>query len=182
MFSVSLQFTFLTTGNSFCTAMVDQVRPLPNVQCLITVYFLNYRKQFLYSYGRSSKTSPQCSVSHYSFCTATIDRVRPLPNVQCLITVYFLNYRKQFLYSCGRASSIWLVDESAKKCPDRERTAYLAVPKSTHQNFQLLRDVETIIPPAALKTKPSERLESLASPKQRPEGPFREPTWSVCIV
>ncbi|XP_041368423.1 testicular haploid expressed gene protein-like isoform X2 [Gigantopelta aegis] len=130
---------------------------------------------FLYSCGRPSviwQVSPKAKV------TSPTERLEQLAKAKGVSEDYKEN-NKQFLYSCGRASSVWLVDEAAKKCPERERTEQLAAPKGTHQNFQLLRDVHTIVAPAALKTKPTERLETLASPKQRPEGPFREPTWSV---
>ena len=39
--------------------------------------------------------------------------------------------------------------------------------------------VQTIVSNAAKTCIPSERTESLAKPKERPDGPFRDPEWTV---
>ncbi|XP_013385150.1 testicular haploid expressed gene protein-like isoform X2 [Lingula anatina] len=88
--------------------------------------------------------------------------------------------RRSFAYSCGRVSPIWELSEAAKQCEERPRTSNLSRPKSVHPDFQGEREIATIIPkPALTHAKCTERLEFLARPKSRKEGPFREPQWPV---
>ncbi|XP_048744397.1 testicular haploid expressed gene protein-like isoform X2 [Ostrea edulis] len=87
--------------------------------------------------------------------------------------------KSQFFYSCGRNSPIWCVTKGAKSAEDRPRTNQLAAHKNPVREFQPARQIETIIPGPALSASASERLQSLAAPKNRPEGPFRHPQWPV---
>ena len=45
--------------------------------------------------------------------------------------------------------------------------------------FPPLFKVQTIVSDAAKTCMPSEHTESLAKPKERPDGPFRDPEWKV---
>ncbi|XP_060068569.1 testicular haploid expressed gene protein-like [Ylistrum balloti] len=87
--------------------------------------------------------------------------------------------RPQYLFSCGRSSPIWTVQKGALSAGDRPRTLSLAYPRPPHREFQPSRQVETIIPGGALSASASERIHSLAIPKERPNGPFRSPQWPV---
>ena len=42
--------------------------------------------------------------------------------------------------------------------------------------------VESIVTASAKSARATNRIELLARPKSRPEGPFREPKWPVSIV
>ena len=83
------------------------------------------------------------------------------------------------MYSCGRVTPIWSTADAAKQCAERPRTESLARHKMPHMSFTGAREIETIIPRPALSAKASERLESLAVPKRRPDGPFRDALWPV---
>nr|XP_022341435.1 testicular haploid expressed gene protein-like isoform X3 [Crassostrea virginica] len=87
--------------------------------------------------------------------------------------------KSQFFYSCGRNSPIWAVTKGAKSAGERTRTLQLAAHRNPVKEFQGARQIETIIPAPALSATASERLQALAAPKNRSEGPFREPTWPV---
>lgn len=89
--------------------------------------------------------------------------------------------RSQFFYSCGRNSPIWAVTKGAKSAGERTRTLQLAAHRNPVKEFQGARQIETIIPAPALSATASERLQALAAPKNRSEGPFREPTWPVRV-
>ncbi|CAG2206660.1 unnamed protein product [Mytilus edulis] len=100
--------------------------------------------------------------------------------------VYWRDYYKyiqqrEYLYSCGRNTPIWLVGKGAQSAEDRPRTRQLAEPKQPPKEYEGARQIETIIPKPALKGEPSERTQSLSFPKKRPEGPFRDPVWSVPV-
>lgn len=101
--------------------------------------------------------------------------------------IYWKDYhnyieKRQYLYSCGRNTPIWLVSKEAMQADDRPRTRQLAEPKQAPKEFEGARQIETIIPPTALKAQPTERVLSLSVPKKRPEGPFRDPQWPVSLI
>ncbi|XP_011440441.1 testicular haploid expressed gene protein-like isoform X3 [Crassostrea angulata] len=87
--------------------------------------------------------------------------------------------KSQFFYSCGRNSPIWTVTQGAKSAGERPRTNQLATHRNPVREFQPARQIETIIPGPALSASASERLQTLATPKNRSEGPFRDPKWPV---
>merc|ERR1712050_213857 len=87
--------------------------------------------------------------------------------------------RTQYVYSCGRVSPIWPVKNQGNLTEASDRVHSLAEWKKPHRDYLGERQIQTIIPPTALSCRPSARLESLAEPKNRPEGPFRGPTWPV---
>ncbi|XP_061171605.1 sperm microtubule associated protein 2-like isoform X1 [Saccostrea echinata] len=87
--------------------------------------------------------------------------------------------KSQFFYSCGRESPIWTVTKGAKSAGERPRTNQLAAHRPPVKEFQPARQIETIIPGPALTASASERLQALATPKNRSEGPFRPPQWPV---
>lgn len=87
--------------------------------------------------------------------------------------------KPQYLFSCGRSSPIWTVQKGALSAGDRPRTQTLANPRPPHRDFQPSRQVESIIPNGALSASASERIHTLATPKERPNGPFRSPQWPV---
>ena len=97
------------------------------------------------------------------------------------IKIHVYTFRRQFLYSCGRNTPIWLVSKGAMQADDRPRTRQLSEPKQPPKEYEGARQIESIVPTNALKAQASERVQSLANPKKRPEGPFREPQWPVSL-
>ncbi|XP_055956007.1 testicular haploid expressed gene protein-like [Patella vulgata] len=95
-------------------------------------------------------------------------------NISKLKKLFLYPNRAQFFYSCGRTSPL-TVPEKVQGA-ERPRTTMLAAHKSPHLTA---REIQTIIPPPALKAKTSERVEALAHPKDRPVGPYRESQWIV---
>jgi len=87
--------------------------------------------------------------------------------------------RTSYVLSCGRSSPIMMVSEGAKKAPQRTRTSDLSKPKEFHRDYQIPREVEWPVSQAAKKAQTSARIESLATPKDRKEGPVRSPEWVV---
>ncbi|XP_022080605.1 testicular haploid expressed gene protein-like isoform X2 [Acanthaster planci] len=81
--------------------------------------------------------------------------------------------------SCGRESPIWQVSAAAKRARDKHSLEALARPKTPHRDYQPPREVETVVSDNAKKAVASPRLESLARPKSRPDGPFRDAKWPV---
>lgn len=57
-------------------------------------------------------------------------------------------------------------------------SAYKIWSRNVHQNI-CFQKVQTIVSNAAKTCIPSEHIESLAKPKERPNGPFRDPEWTV---
>ncbi|KAL5021362.1 hypothetical protein ScPMuIL_000517 [Solemya velum] len=133
------------------------------------------RPLFYYSCGRASVI---LDVSTDAMSRETTQQLLDLAKPKALHQSYEDN-GKQYLYSCGRSSPIWDVKKQAMLGPDRSLTTSLATPKSTHKDFLASRQIETIIPPAAITTNPSERIQELALPKKRPQGPFRSPEWNI---
>nr|XP_022341442.1 testicular haploid expressed gene protein-like isoform X9 [Crassostrea virginica] len=132
------------------------------------------RPLFFYSCGRPSQIweAPPRSLPEAS------QRVNNLANPKAFHPDYKED-RSQFFYSCGRNSPIWAVTKGAKSAGERTRTLQLAAHRNPVKEFQGARQIETIIPAPALSATASERLQALAAPKNRSEGPFREPTWPV---
>lgn len=62
---------------------------------------------------------------------------------------------------------------------DRPRTTALAEHQPCHKDYQPEKPIQSIVTEAALNARPSVRIQSLAAPKDRPEGPFRSPEWAV---
>lgn len=114
----------------------------------------------------------------------------------------YLKHRPQFEYSCGRSSQIWTTSKAAMSCRPRPRTAELSRSKQTHSDYRpsrqvftlyigiplckhtrrkLFSKVQTIVSNAAKTCIASEHTESLAKPKERPDGPFRDPEWKVSV-
>lgn len=87
--------------------------------------------------------------------------------------------RLQFFYSCGRSSPVWKVKEGKAPSEERQRTAELAKPRRLHPDFQPEKPVQTVISSAAKYAQASEHVQKLATPRPRPEGPFRPPQWPV---
>lgn len=87
--------------------------------------------------------------------------------------------REAYIFSCGRSSPIWHVSEAAKTAEERDRSLRLATPKKTHHQYQPERVVPWIVSEPAKRAVSSARVEQLARPKTRQDGPVREPTWRV---
>nr|XP_011440447.1 testicular haploid expressed gene protein-like isoform X10 [Crassostrea gigas] len=132
------------------------------------------RPLFLYSCGRPSQIwdAPPRTQQEAS------QRVQLLANPKAFHSGYKED-RSQFFYSCGRNSPIWTVTQGAKSAGERPRTNQLATHRNPVREFQPARQIETIIPGPALSASASERLQTLATPKNRSEGPFRDPKWPV---
>ena len=76
---------------------------------------------------------------------------------------------------------MWNVSPAAKAATERARTTALAGHREYHKDFQDERPVQSVVSRAAMTARPSEYISSLALPKQRSEGPFRNPQWPVSI-
>ncbi|XP_033755955.1 testicular haploid expressed gene protein-like isoform X4 [Pecten maximus] len=135
----------------------------------------NYRPLFYYSCGRPSMIWENKSNVKEANTRVTDLSVPKQPSKE------FTNQeiRPQYLFSCGRSSPIWTVQKGALSAGDRPRTQSLANPRPPHKEFQPSRQVESIIPGGALSASASERIHTLATPKERPNGPFRPPQWPV---
>merc|ERR1712050_2426 len=140
------------------------------------------RTQYVYSCGRSSVI---CGVSPHAMGANCSERVETLARHKTAPLEYkedraqWSTIEKHYLYSCGRVSPIWPVKNQGNLTEASDRVHSLAEWKKPHRDYLGERQIQTIIPPTALSCRPSARLESLAEPKNRPEGPFREPTWPV---
>ena len=109
--------------------------------------------------------------------------LQPLTSAPCdLCHLTSAPCRKHFVFSCGRSSPICRVSCSARAAGPRVRIEQLARPKTTHKDYQPMRNVQTIIPKPALHGKATDRVENLASAKYRDEGPFREAQWNVSVL
>lgn len=133
------------------------------------------RPEFIFSCGRSSMI---WKVSDGAL------QAEPTPRLQELslakrVQEEYQDDRPHYVFSCGRSSPIWQVSNSAREERDRPLTESLARPKTVHMNYRPLRDVRTEIPPRALNSIASPRLLTLSGPKNRDEGPFRDPIWPV---
>lgn len=147
------------------------------------------RPEFYYSCGRSSviwDVKPTAQEARASERIKALAEPKKLhqeykENIRSTKGYQVLSYQNlpQYSYSCGRESPIWGVTKHAMSCGERPHTQQLARHKTPHPEFLPEKPVQTPVPPAALKTVPSERLIALANPKERPEGPFRSPTWEV---
>lgn len=62
---------------------------------------------------------------------------------------------------------------------EREHSLRLAEPKKSHQDYLPERPVMWPVSEAAKRAVTSSRVEQLACPKKRSDGPFREPMWRV---
>lgn len=68
---------------------------------------------------------------------------------------------------------------AAMKCGDRPRTASLANPKCLHPMYEPSGPIISIISDGVKTYQATPRIETLAIPKKRLGGPFREPIWVV---
>lgn len=87
--------------------------------------------------------------------------------------------RAKHAFSCGRQSPVWQVSGAARGAKERVRLEGLSRPKTPHRDYIPPREVESVVTSNAKNATASSRLETLARPKSRPEGPFREPMWPV---
>ena len=65
------------------------------------------------------------------------------------------------------------------KCGDRPRTASLAVAKCLHPLYEPSGPIISVISDGVKTYHATPRIESLANPKKRLDGPFRDPIWVV---
>lgn len=65
------------------------------------------------------------------------------------------------------------------KCGDRPRTANLASPKSLHPLYEPSSPIISIVSEGVKTYQATPRIETLATPKKRLGGPFRDPIWVV---
>ncbi|XP_064382009.1 sperm microtubule associated protein 2-like [Halichondria panicea] len=137
-----------------------------------------YIPEFYYSCGRTSQI---WQLNSSAMTASPSDRISYLARHKTAPAGH-IEHRPQFVYGCGRTSSIWQSQPRARSWSNpvvRPRTAELARPKQTHSDYRPNRQVETIVSATAMSATPSEYIESLARPKSRPGGPFRDPQWTV---
>ena len=65
------------------------------------------------------------------------------------------------------------------KCDDRPRTVSLAAPKCLHPLYEPSGPIITIVSDGVKSYQATPRIDTLATPKQRLGGPFRDPIWVV---
>ncbi|KAK0051975.1 testicular haploid expressed protein [Biomphalaria pfeifferi] len=150
--------------------IAELATPKKNFQ---TGVYIN-RPLWQYSCGRASVLT---TVDENALNAHASSRVEQLANSK----TYPLHTpnRIEFVYSCGRSSPIWSVPNSALNSTATPRVLNLSQHKPYHPRFQPEKSLPWEVPEPAKKAKASERVEQLASPKARPEGPFREPTWQI---
>jgi len=157
-----------------------EANPSPRLEMLATPKknFLrekSSREEFMYSCGRSSMI---WEVSPLATQSAASRRLEQLAEPKQPPKEYKAD-RDHWVFSCGRSSPIWNVERAAVEAPDRQRTQTLSAAKRVHTEYLPNRDVKTVIPPTALRAKPTERLDNLSTPKKRDDGPFRSANWDV---
>ncbi|KAL8579019.1 hypothetical protein ACOMHN_035958 [Nucella lapillus] len=133
------------------------------------------RPQYYYSAGRASMI---WSVSDDAKQGSATERVQQLAQHKKFHSDW-QEHRRQFFYSCGRSSPVWAVTDGAMQSMERPRTTALAEHRKYHPEFQGERPIQSVVSAAARVAKPSEYVSSLATPKARLDGPFREPLWPV---
>jgi len=87
--------------------------------------------------------------------------------------------RPSYIFGCGRSSPIWQVNRAVKTAEEREHSLRLAEPKKPHQAYLPARPVIWPISETAMRATATPRVEQLARPKTRGDGPFRDPMWRV---
>ncbi|XP_025094870.1 testicular haploid expressed gene protein-like isoform X2 [Pomacea canaliculata] len=133
------------------------------------------RPLFFYSSGRSSVLWPTSNAAKQGSATERITFLAQHKNFH----PDWKEDRQQFWFSCGRDSPLWKVKQAAMQAGDRPRTTALAEHQPCHKDYQPEKPIQSIVTEAALNARPSVRIQSLAAPKDRPEGPFRSPEWAV---
>ncbi|PIK48825.1 putative testicular haploid expressed protein-like isoform X2 [Apostichopus japonicus] len=129
----------------------------------------------VFSCGRNSVI---WDVSPLAMKTEPSDRIVSLAQTKSLPPLYQED-RAKHSFSCGRESPVWTVSDAAQKAKEKDRLEQLARPKTPHRDYELPRQVESLVSDNAKKGRASARVEQLARPKSRPHGPFREPKWPV---
>jgi hypothetical protein len=79
----------------------------------------------------------------------------------------------------GRPSTIWRPSSAAIQSKLRPRTAQLAIPKQLHIDYLSPRSVYTVVSDATKEYEASPRISSLAIPKTKNEGLYRDTQWPV---
>ncbi|CAL1530976.1 unnamed protein product [Lymnaea stagnalis] len=135
------------------------------------------RPLWQYSCGRSSVL---CNVDENALKATASARVDELARHKTF--PQHTSNRHEYMFSCGRSSPIWEVSPSTLKSGASPRVELLAVHKSYPPEFQPEKTLPWEVSEAAKRNKPTERIETLSSPKLKPEGPFRDPKWPVSEV
>ncbi|XP_038045488.1 testicular haploid expressed gene protein-like isoform X2 [Patiria miniata] len=129
----------------------------------------------VYSCGRNSVI---WDVSPIAMKAESSQRVTELSRFKVPPPAY-IEDRINHALSCGRESPIWRVSDAAKRARDKHSLEALARAKTPHRDYQPPREIETVVSDNAKKAIASSRIDSLARPKSRPEGPFRDSKWPV---
>jgi len=80
-------------------------------------------------------------------------------------------------YTIGRSSPVWYVSNAAMTAATNERLLQLSQPKKFHSEYEPCRPVQTFVTRAAQNAVASPRVESLCTPKTRPNIEQRE--WTI---
>ncbi|XP_071947973.1 sperm microtubule associated protein 2-like [Antedon mediterranea] len=129
----------------------------------------------VYSCGRNSvilEVSPLAMRSNGSKRLTNLSQFKKLP-------VAYREDRAKHAFSCGRESPIWSVSNAARQAAEKEHLEMLARSKTPHRDYLPAREIETTVGAAAKRAVASARLETLANPKARSQGPFRDSIWPV---
>lgn len=80
-------------------------------------------------------------------------------------------------YTIGRSSPVWYVSNAALRAATNDRLLQLSQPKKFHSEYEPCRPVQTSVSRAAQKAVASPRVETLCTPKTRPNIEGRE--WTI---
>lgn len=133
------------------------------------------RHCFVYSAGRSSVI---WDVSPLAMKANPSDRIEELSKSKKMAMGYTED-RSSYVLGCGRSSPIWDIKESAKKAAISDRVDSLSHPKVAHREYLPPRGVQWPVLERARNGRYPARIETLSRPKERNEGPYRDPDWQV---
>jgi len=101
-------------------------------------------------------------------------------------TPYNINLHDQFRFSCGRSSPVWKVSKAAQVAVPTARINILSQAKQFHQNYVPDRPIRTTVAKSATLAAMTERLETLAKPKDHSNNHYfidsRKPEEAITKV
>lgn len=160
------------TLSAVATPRVEELA-LPKIDYSFPRMFI---PQHMYGCGRVSQI---WTVSPHALRGRATRRVRELARHKSAPPRYLAQHIPHYEYGCGRESAIWELGPHTLSCPNRPRTAMLAVPKQPHPDYRPCKPPQSIVTEEARLYTITPYLEELAKPKVHSDGPFRDAEWKV---